>query len=72
MTILSKAVVAPVGKVNADDLKKMAWNVLVFTAPAVAVFFAQLALGVAPKDALLVAALAFYGIIADFLKKLQG
>lgn len=63
---------APVGQVNVVDLKKMAWNVLVFTAPALAVFFGQLGLGVDWHKALWVAALALYGIAADFFKKLNG
>lgn len=71
MSLISTAKVAPEGKVNYDDLKKMAWNIFIFTVPALIVFFSQLAAGVAPKEALLVAALALYGIIADFLKKLK-
>ena len=72
MDILSTAVVAPKGKLNIVDLKKMGMNLVIFTAPALVVFFGQLAAGVNWKPAGAVALLALYGVIADFLKKLQG
>lgn len=71
MDLYSEAKVAPVGKVNATDIRKMAMNVLIFTAPALTVFFAQLALKVPVRDAALVAVLALYGVLADFFKKLK-
>jgi hypothetical protein len=69
--ILTKAKVAPQGKLNTEDLKKMGMNVLVFTAPALIVFFGQLASGVNWKVAGAVALLALWGILADLFKKLQ-
>ena len=56
-------------KVSKEEWKKFGINLLKFFAPALAVFFGQLALGVDAKAALLVAALAFYGVAADWLKK---
>jgi len=50
----------------------MGMNLVIFTAPALVVFFGQLAAGVNWKPAGAVALLALYGVIADFLKKLQG
>ena len=55
-----------------EQLKKWLKNVLMFTAPILAVFFGQLALGVPPTDAGLVALLAIYGLIADYFKKLNS
>jgi len=51
-------------------IKKYAWNLLKFTAPMLALFFLQLSNGVDVKIASGVAILAFYGAIADGLKKL--
>jgi len=69
--ILTKAKIAPKGKLNTEDLKKIGMNVLVFTAPALIVFFGQLASGVNWKVAGAVALLALWGILADLFKKLQ-
>lgn len=71
MQIFSEAKVAPVGQVNAEDIKKMAWNLLIFSAPATSVFFALLATGVPFSKAWPAAVLIFWGILADFLKKLK-
>ncbi len=54
------------------DWGKIGKNILVFSAPGLAVFFGQLALGVDIKKAALVALLVFYGIAADFFKKLNA
>jgi hypothetical protein len=54
-----------------EQLTKWAKNLLFFTAPILAVFFAQLALKVSLKDAALVALLALYGLLADYFKKLK-
>lgn len=51
------------------DREKFLRNVLKFTAPALAVFFAQLALGVEWRAAGLVALLTLYGLLADFFKR---
>lgn len=69
--IFSTAKVAPVGQLNKDDLLRIGKNVLIFTAPALAVFFTQLALKVPVKEAFLVALLAFWGVLADVFKKLK-
>jgi hypothetical protein len=59
-------------KLNNQDWVKIGKNVLIFSAPALAVFFAQLQMGVEPKKAGLVALLILYGILADFFKKLSA
>lgn len=69
---LSEAKVAPVGVLNVEDLKKMAWNLLIFTAPALIVFFSLLSQGVPFEKAWPAGLLALYGILADYLKKLNG
>lgn len=46
-------------------------NLLLFTAPAIAVFFGQLASGVDIKIAGAVAILALYGLLADYFKKIK-
>lgn len=58
-------------RLDPEQAKKWGWNLLRFTAPALAIFFAQLALGVDPRAAALVALLALYGAGADFFKKLK-
>lgn len=70
MNIYTTAKISPAGKVNITDLKKWGWNLLLFTAPSLALFFGQLHAGVDWKIASGVALLALYGAIADFLKKL--
>lgn len=54
-----------------EEAQKWIKNVLVFTAPALVVFFSQLALKVPVRDAALVAALALWGLLADYFKKLK-
>lgn len=46
-------------------------NLLRFTAPILAIFFAQLASGVSLKASSLVALYAIYGVLADFFKKVK-
>ena len=58
-------------QVSNETYKKFAKNVLMFTAPALFVFFAQLSQGVDPKMASGVALLALYGLVADLMKKLS-
>lgn len=58
-------------KLNKEETKKWLKNLLVFTSPILGIFFAQLALGVELKKAFLVALLAFYGMVADYFKKLK-
>jgi hypothetical protein len=61
--------ISPAGFISKDELKKWAKNLFKFTAPTLAVFFTQLAMGVDIKAAALVASLAFYGSAADFWSK---
>lgn len=56
---------------NEEQLKKWGKNLLKFSAPTLAVFFAQLATGVEWEAAFLVALLALYGALADYFKKLS-
>ena len=58
-------------RLNKEETKKWLKNLLVFTSPILGIFFAQLALGVELKKAFLVALLAFYGMVADYFKKLK-
>lgn len=55
----------------AEQWRAWAKNLLKFTAPFLAVFFAQLALGVEPKAAALVALVSFYAVLADLFKKVN-
>ncbi len=59
-------------RLNREDWKKIGINVIVFTAPALAVFFVQLASGVEWKIAGAVALLALWGLLADLFKKLSS
>lgn len=58
-------------KLSREDRNKFLKNILLFTSPALAVFFYQLAKGVDIKTAGLVALVAFYGVIADLFKKMS-
>jgi len=69
--IYTKQKVSPKGKLNNADLKKLGLNIIIFTAPALAVFFGQLAMGVDIKAAALVASYILYQILADLFKKLK-
>lgn len=51
--------------------KKFVTNLLKFTAPALAVLFAQLALGTNWKASILLASYILWGILADYFKKLK-
>jgi len=51
------------------DWAKLGRNLVIFTAPAVAVFFGQLAMKVDVRVAGLTASLVLYNIIADFFRK---
>ena len=52
------------------ELKKFLLNLIKYTAPCLAVFFGQLALGVEPKAAGLVALYTLYALLSDYFKKL--
>jgi len=58
-------------KLTKNKFRSWSQNLLRFTAPALAVFFGQLALKVDYKAAALVALLALYGTLADYYKKLK-
>lgn len=58
-------------RLDKEQFHKWLKNILKFTAPALAVFFLQLASGVELKLACGVALLALYGILADYFKKLS-
>ena len=57
-------------KLSDEQTQKFMMNLVKFTAPSIGIFFAQLALGVKVEDAILVAILALYGVLADYFKKL--
>lgn len=51
--------------------EKFLRNALTFTAPALALFFGELALGKSFSEAWPIALIAFWGICADFYRKYQ-
>lgn len=55
-------------KANKEKFLK---NLLKFTAPGLAVFFAQLALGAKPEVAWATAVLVFWGVLSDLFKKIK-
>lgn len=63
--------VAPQGALNLEDLRKMVLNLVIFTSPATFVFFSLLAQGVPLDKAWPAGLLVIYGIVADYLKKLN-
>lgn len=58
-------------RLNEEQTRKFAKNMLMFTAPALALFFGQLSQGVEPKLAGGVALLALWGLLADYFSKLN-
>lgn len=57
------------GTLNKEELKKYLINTLKFTAPGLAVFFGQLALGVDWRASALTASFVFYTNLSDLFKK---
>ena len=57
---------------SVEDWKKIGKNALIFSAPALAVFFYQLSQGVEFEKALWVAVFVVYGLLSDLLKKLSA
>ena len=57
-------------RLNNEEFKKWALNLLKFTAPGLAVFFSLLAQGVPFEKAWPVALLVLWGLLADYFKKL--
>lgn len=68
----TKLKVSKAGYLSRDDLSKLGRNLLLFTAPALAALFGQLALGVEPKAASLFALVILFGILADYFRKLNS
>jgi hypothetical protein len=58
-------------RLNKKQTEKFTKNLLLFTAPALALFFGQLASGVDVKVASGVALLALWGILADYFSKMK-
>lgn len=59
------------GQLNKEELRAYLLNCLKFTAPGLAVFFGQLALGIDFRAALLTASLVLYGNLSDLFKKIS-
>lgn len=57
---------------NLGDWKKIGKNALMFSAPALAIFFYQLSQGVEIEKALWVAIFVIYGLLADLFKKFSA
>lgn len=57
---------------NKENLNKWLKNALIFVAPTLAIFFAQLATGVDFKLALPVAIFALYQSLSDYFSKLSS
>lgn len=58
-------------KAKKAKLKKWGKNLLMFSAPMLAIFFYQLSQGIEWQSAGLVAILALYGALSDLFKKLK-
>lgn len=56
---------------NQAELLKWLKNILMFTAPVLAILFFQLSQGVEFKQAGLLALYALYALLADYFKKLN-
>lgn len=69
--IKTTVMVAPQGKMSKADLQSYGVNFIKFVAPTLAIFFAQLALGVDYRAAALVALFALYQSASDFFSKLS-
>jgi hypothetical protein len=70
--ILTNKAVSPKGKLNREDLETLFDNVLKFSGPTLALFFAQLAMGVEFKKAWPIALFSLYQAISDFFSKLNA
>ena len=58
-------------KLSQDKRDKFLKNLFKFTAPVLAIFFAQLATGVDMKAAVMVALYALYAALSDYLSKVK-
>lgn len=54
-----------------EQISKWLKNILMFTAPVLAIFFYQLSKGVELEKSGALAAFALYGLLADYFKKLN-
>ena len=70
--ILTNKAISPKGKLNRRDLEKLFDNILKFSGPTLALFFAQLAMGVEFKKAWPIALLSLYQALSDFFSKLNS
>jgi len=59
------------GTLNKEELRGYLLNCLKFTAPGLTVLFAQLALGIDLRAALLTASFVFYANLSDLFKKIS-
>lgn len=59
------------GKLNNAEIHKYLMNTLKYTAPGLAVFFGQLAIGVDWRAAALTASLVLYGNLSDLFTKIS-
>jgi hypothetical protein len=71
-SLYTNAKVSPSGQVNKQDLRAWGMNMVVFSAPALAVFFGLLANGVALKTAMYSGLLVIYQLAADLFKKFKN
>ena len=57
--------------INEEEYRKFLKNLVVFTAPALGIFFYQLSQGVPPEEAKWIGVFALYGLLADYFTKLK-
>ena len=70
--ILTDKKISPRGKLNREDLENLFNNIMKFSGPTLALFFAQLAMGVEFKKAWPIALFSLYQAISDFFSKLNS
>lgn len=58
-------------RLSKEEGKKFLKNIAKFTAPALAAFFGQLAMGVSFKQSIPFATVIFWGLLADYFKKMK-
>lgn len=67
--ILNQTITSPARHLSPEDKERWVKNFLKFVAPTLAIFFAQLAMGVDYRPAALVALLALYQSLSDLFNK---
>lgn len=60
------------GELNKKEWKQYLMNTLKFTAPGLAVFFSQLAMGIDWRACALTASFVFYANLSDYFGKLNS